>query len=187
MCLTLERWCCLTWLRIVLEEPFDFWPVCSMWKFWQKSRLILPCSIMCSLQWYFLSSWPCLAWELNQQKRGSEFSNPPSPFFCMYKNYVNFLILLMKWHGNYLPNGGGQEQRQGGQGDRDLLPWSSCRVRALGNELIPSELRSQLGLRFQLALGLRASVSGRSSEVIKDESFVLKQFGRYLDNGQCPS
>lgn len=38
--------------------------------------------------------------------------HPPSPFFvCELENDVNFLILLMKGHGNHLKNGRGREQK----------------------------------------------------------------------------
>lgn len=132
MCLTRERWCCLTWLRIVLEEPFDFWPVCSMWKFWQKSRLILPCSIMCSLQWYFLSSWPCLAWELKQQKWGSEFSNPPSLFFFVCTKIM--LIFLSCWWNGMETISLMVEGRSRGREDEGTVT-SCCGPRAGGEAL----------------------------------------------------
>lgn len=48
---------------------------------------------MCSLQWYFLSSWACLALELKQQKQGSDFSSPHAFFFLFaYKKIVGFFL-----------------------------------------------------------------------------------------------
>lgn len=89
-----------------------------------------------------------------------------------------FLILLMKWHGNHWNNRGEGRSRSGGPGGNGTF-YSPVHGKGLVQELASpfraSLIKIHIELCFLLVSALMsASVSGRSSQVLKDGFSALE-------------